>query len=246
LIPRYTRPEMSRLWTDQFRWETILEIELLAAEALARRKQADPRAVRTLRRKARVDVGRILEIEKTVKHDVIAFLTQIEEKAGSAAKVLHQGLTSSDILDTALAVQIQKATALLERGLKKLLPVVKGLALRYKDAVMMGRSHGVHAEPITFGFKAAGWYAELKRNLRRLQEARRETDYERRIKVYREVEKLALQDAPWISQHHRVFQYLYQPYVQGVEINALGAHYIPMKKFWLKKTAERKVEGTKP
>ena len=102
MIPRYTRPEMAALWTDEFRWQTILDVELLAAEAYARTPE-DRRAVKTLRRRAKVDVARILEIEKTTKHDLIAFLTQIEEKAGPAAKVLHRGLTSSDVLDTALA-----------------------------------------------------------------------------------------------------------------------------------------------
>jgi len=174
MIPRYTRKEMSALWTDQARWETILEIELLAAEALARRGQVDRKAVRLLRQKAKVNVPRILEIEKTVKHDVIAFLTQIEETVGPAAKALHQGLTSSDVLDTALAVQMVRAADLLIDGMEKFLPIVKRLALKHKNTLMMGRSHGVHAEPITFGFKVAGWYTELRRNLERLKITRKE------------------------------------------------------------------------
>jgi adenylosuccinate lyase len=168
---------MARLWTDQARWETILEIELLVAEALAQRGQADKKAVALLRKKARVDVARILEIEKTTHHDLVAFLTQVEERVGPAAKTLHQGLTSSDVLDTALAVQMKKASALLTKGLEALLAVTKTLALRHKDTLCMGRSHGVHAEPITFGFKVAGWYSELKRGLARLATAEEEISY---------------------------------------------------------------------
>ncbi len=173
MIPRYTRPEMARFWTDEFRWETILEIELLAAEAYAK-SPGDRRAVKSLRRRARVDVRRIQEIERTTKHDVIAFLTQIEEKAGPAAKVLHRGLTSSDVLDTALAVQMVKSLDLIAGGMKVLMTAVKRLAWTHRNTPMMGRSHGVHGEPITFGFKVAGWYAELKRNLNRLGLAREE------------------------------------------------------------------------
>jgi adenylosuccinate lyase len=177
MIPRYSRPDMSRLWTDQFRWETILEVELVAAEVLARRGRVDRKAVRTLRRKARVDVRRILRIEKTVKHDVIAFLTQIEERVGPAAKALHMGLTSSDVLDTALALQLMKAADILADGLENLRAVVTRLAIRYQDTMMMGRSHGIHAEPITFGFKAAGWYTEIRRNLERLADAKKAIAY---------------------------------------------------------------------
>jgi adenylosuccinate lyase len=177
MIQRYTRPEMGRLWTDQFRWETILEVELLAAEALARRGRLDRRAVRVLRRKARVDVARIRQIEKTVKHDVIAFLTQIEEKAGPAAKALHAGLTSSDVLDTALAVQLKASSDLLLRGVDGLLAALRRLALKHADTLTMGRSHGVHAEPLTFGFKAAGWYAEMRRHRERLRQAKEEISF---------------------------------------------------------------------
>ncbi len=176
MIPRYTRPDMAALWTDEFRWKTILEIELLAAESYARSPE-DRRAVRVLRRKARVNVRRILAIEKTTKHDVIAFLTQIEEQAGPAARVLHRGLTSSDVLDTALAVQMTKSLDLLAAGLRRLMIPVKRLALAHAGTPLMGRSHGVHGEPITFGFKVAGWYAELERNRARLEAARREVAF---------------------------------------------------------------------
>jgi adenylosuccinate lyase len=177
MIPRYSRPEMADLWADQARWETILAVELAAAEAQARRGIVDKKSVALLKKKARVNVGRILEIEKTTKHDVIAFLTQIEETVGPAARALHRGLTSSDVLDTALALQMRKAADLLAADLKGLLPVLKKLALKYKDALCMGRSHGVHAEPVTFGFKVANWYSEMKRGLGRLETAREEISY---------------------------------------------------------------------
>lgn len=176
MIPRYTRPEMAALWTDEFRWQTILDVELLAAEAYARTPE-DRRAVKTLRRRAKVDVARILEIEKTTKHDLIAFLTQIEEKAGPAAKVLHRGLTSSDVLDTALAVQMARAADLLIVGIERLRAAVKKLARAHAATPMMGRSHGVHGEPITFGFKVAGWYTELTRGARRLAQTRAEVAF---------------------------------------------------------------------
>ena len=176
MIPRYTRPERAALWTDEARWKIILEIEILAAEAYAKTPE-DKRAVGILRRKARVNVGRILEIEATTKHDVIAFLTQIEEQAGPAAKVLHRGLTSSDVLDTALAVQMTKSLDLLIVGLQELMVPVKRLALTHAQTPLMGRSHGVHGEPITFGFKVAGWYTELKRNVARLRSARQEVGF---------------------------------------------------------------------
>jgi adenylosuccinate lyase len=174
MIPRYARADMQALWSDQTRWEMILEVELLASEAMAARGLVDKKAVRSLRKKAKVDVRRILQIEKTVKHDVIAFLTQIEEKVGPAAKVLHVGLTSSDVLDTALALQMVRAARQLEAGVKNLMAEVKKLALKHRDTLMVGRSHGIHAEPITFGFKVAGWYTELARGASRLAEARRQ------------------------------------------------------------------------
>jgi adenylosuccinate lyase len=177
MIPRYTRSEMSSIWTDQARWEAILQVEIAAAEAQARRGQVDRKAVALLKKKARVNVARILEIEKITKHDVIAFLTQIEEVVGPAAKVLHQGLTSSDVLDTALALQMQRAASLLIADLRSLLPVIKRLALAHQDTICMGRSHGIHAEPVTFGFKVANWYSEMKRGLERLERAKEEISY---------------------------------------------------------------------
>ncbi|MCG3206031.1 MAG: Adenylosuccinate lyase [Elusimicrobia bacterium] len=172
MIPRYTRPAMSAIWSDENRYRIWLEIEILAAEALTQSGRVPKNAIATLRKKAKVNVKRILKIEDTVKHDVIAFLSQIEETVGPEARFLHMGLTSSDVVDTALAVQIKEAGELLEKDLSEFAATLKKLARKHKDTRMVGRSHGVHAEPITFGLKVAGWLAEARRNQERLAQAR--------------------------------------------------------------------------
>jgi adenylosuccinate lyase len=172
MIARYTRPEMERLWTDQYRFEKMLEVEILACEALAHQKKVPARALAKIRRKARVRLARIREIEQEVKHDVVAFVTQLAETVGPEGRYLHMGLTSSDVLDTALAVQMVGATDLLLKDLSLVRKSVAALARTHLDTVMIGRSHGIHAEPITFGIKAAGWYSELGRAVERLRRAR--------------------------------------------------------------------------
>ncbi len=163
MITRYTRPEMAKIWSDEHRFESMLEVEILAAEAMVPLKKVPRAAVAEIRNKARIDVTRIAEIEKTVKHDVIAFLSQVVETVGPSARFLHLGMTSSDVLDTAFAVQISESCDLLHKGVVTLLGTLKGLALKYKDTPTMGRTHGVHAEPTTFGYKALGWYTEIQR-----------------------------------------------------------------------------------
>jgi len=164
MIPRYTRPEMGRIWTPERRLRIWLDIELAACEAMVRLGEVPAEDLATLRRAfdgfqfSAGDVARIDEIERTVKHDVIAFLTFVEEKGGPAARHLHRGMTSSDVLDTALAVQLQEATALLLAGIDRTMTAVKRRALEHKRTPIMGRSHGIHAEPTTFGLKLAGWY----------------------------------------------------------------------------------------
>ncbi len=172
MIPRYTRQQMAAIWTDERRYRAWFDIEVLSAEALAKTGKVPKSAIATLRKNARINVPRILEIEATVKHDVIAFLTQLEESIGPAARFLHMGLTSSDVVDTALAVQIKEAGALLDLDLIRFINVLRQLAKKHKDTPMVGRSHGVHAEPITFGVKVAGWLSEALRNRARLTEAR--------------------------------------------------------------------------
>ncbi len=164
MIPRYSLPEMEALWSDEARFGHWLEIEILACEALATLGRVPESAVKTIREKAAFDTGRILEIEEEVKHDVIAFLTNVAEYVGPDARYIHLGMTSSDLLDTALALQMKQAGELILSELdEKVLPAVKKRALEHKDTLMMGRSHGIHAEPVTFGLKLALWYDELTR-----------------------------------------------------------------------------------
>ena len=176
MIPRYTRPEMGRIWSDENKFQQWLEVELAASEALAELGIVPADAARVLRAHAGFDAGRILEIEKEVKHDVIAFTTAVAEtmaKAGhgDASRWVHYGLTSNDVVDTAQALLLQQASAILLGGLEGLRAVLKRRALEFQHTAQIGRTHGVHAEPITFGLKLAIWYEEAGRNLRRLQAA---------------------------------------------------------------------------
>ncbi|HZS50206.1 MAG TPA: adenylosuccinate lyase [Bryobacterales bacterium] len=177
MIPRYTRPEMGRIWTDQNKFDTWLKVELAAAEALAEMGEIPHEAAAALARHAAFDVPRILEIERDVKHDVIAFTTAVSEKMAAAGQAeasrwLHYGLTSNDVVDTAQALQISQASALIAVGLERLSEVLKARALEFRDTVCIGRTHGVHAEPTTFGLKLANWYAEVSRQIARFAEAR--------------------------------------------------------------------------
>jgi len=172
MIRRYTRPEMGALWTDEARYAKWLAVELAVCDAYARRGVIPADAVARIRSRARVDSHRIEEIEARVRHDVIAFLTNLEEAIGEDSRFVHVGLTSSDVVDTALALQLVEAADRLLAGLDGLRELLRRLALRYRDTVMVGRTHGVHAEPTTFGLKVAGWYAEAGRNRDRLARAR--------------------------------------------------------------------------
>lgn len=172
MISRYTRTEMGKIWTDQRKFETWLEIELVVCEALSELGEIPAEAVREIREKACFDVHRVDEIEKVTKHDIIAFLTNVGEYIGPLSKYLHYGLTSSDILDTSLALLLKEASDLILQDLQHLLNVLKEKAFEYKDTLMIGRSHGVHAEPITFGLKMALWYDEMKRNVIRMERAK--------------------------------------------------------------------------
>jgi adenylosuccinate lyase len=174
MIERYTRPAMGRIWTEENKLAKWLEVELLACEALAERGEAPREAVALLRKNAKVNVARMQEIEAQTKHDVIAFVSSVAETVGPEGRFLHLGLTSSDVIDTGFAVQLCEATDLLLKDLDALLIVLKRLAETHAQTPMIGRTHGVHAEPITFGLKAAHWYAEMKRNHIRLMQAREE------------------------------------------------------------------------
>ena len=172
MIPRYSRKEMEAIWSAQNRFQKWLDIEILACEALAKRGDIPREALRTIKAKARFDIDRIDEIERTVKHDVIAFLTSVAEFVGPDSRFIHMGLTSSDILDTSLAVLLKEASEILLADIDKLLGVLKKKAIRHKLTLMIGRTHGIHAEPVTFGLKMAMWYEEMARNRERLSRAR--------------------------------------------------------------------------
>jgi len=172
MIARYTHPEMGRLWSDQRRFETWLQVEIAAAEAMADGGIVPAEAAREIRERAVVDVKRIDEIEAVTRHDVIAFTTSIAEHVGPSARWLHFGLTSSDVIDTALALQLREACDLVLADLDALSAAVRGRADEHRHTAMIGRTHGVHAEPTTFGLKLALWYAELARDTERLHRAR--------------------------------------------------------------------------
>ena len=172
MIPRYTHSEMGRIWSDERRYETWLQVELAAARAMADAHIIPQDAARELIAKARFDIARILEIEKVTQHDVIAFTTAVAENVGPSARWLHFGLTSSDVVDTALALQMRDGCDVILRDLVALEQAVRERALEHRRTPMMGRTHGVHAEPMTFGLKLALWYAELKRAVERVRRAR--------------------------------------------------------------------------
>ncbi|MBI1778167.1 MAG: adenylosuccinate lyase [Proteobacteria bacterium] len=174
MIPRYSRPEMARIWEPENRYRIWFEIEAHAADAMAELGIVPKAAAEAIWRKGGFDVARIDEIERTTKHDVIAFLTSVAEHVGPEARFLHQGMTSSDVLDTCLAVQLKEATDILLADLDQLLKALERRAREHKLTVCVGRSHGIHAEPTTFGLKLAGHYAEFARNRARLEAARSE------------------------------------------------------------------------
>jgi adenylosuccinate lyase len=172
MIPRYTHPEMGRLWTDQRRYETWLAVEIAAAESMAAAGLIPAEAARDIRERGGFSVERIDEIERVTQHDIIAFTMAVAERVGPSARWLHFGLTSSDVVDTALAVQMREACDLILRDLDDLAVAVRSRAEQHRSTPMIGRTHGVHAEPTTFGLKLALWYAEIERNVARVRRAR--------------------------------------------------------------------------
>ena len=171
MIPRYTRKIMGDIWTDENKYRTWLRVELLACEALSKIDRIPKKAVANIKKKANFSVERIDAIEKETKHDVIAFLTSVAEYVGPDSRYIHLGLTSSDILDTSNACLLKEAGEIILKDIDGLLKAIKKQALRHKETVMIGRSHGIHAEPITFGLKMAVWYDEMRRNRARFERA---------------------------------------------------------------------------
>jgi adenylosuccinate lyase len=172
LIQRYSRARMEAIWSPENRYRKWLDIEILACEAMAERGEIPADSMKNIRERAGFDVDRIDEIEKTTKHDVIAFLTSVTEKVGEDGRFIHRGLTSSDVLDTSLALLLREAAEILIVDIDLLLAAIKKKAFTHKNTLMIGRSHGIHAEPITFGLKMALWHAEMERNRERMVRAR--------------------------------------------------------------------------
>lgn len=171
MITRYTRPEMAKIWSDKNRYNCWLEVEILADEAWAELGEIPKEDVEKIRKNAKFTVERILEIEEETRHDVVAFTRCVSESLGEEKKWVHYGLTSTDVVDTAYGYQLKQANDILRKDLADFLEIIKEKALAYKDTVCMGRTHGVHAEPTTFGLKLALWYSEMKRNIERFERA---------------------------------------------------------------------------
>ncbi|ASE36471.1 adenylosuccinate lyase [Staphylococcus pettenkoferi] len=176
MIERYSREEMSRIWTDQNRYEAWLEVEILACEAWSKLGYIPKEDVEKIRQNAKVDVDRAKEIEEQTRHDVVAFTRQVSETLGEERKWVHYGLTSTDVVDTALSYVVKQANDIIEKDLERFIDVLAEKAKKYKYTLMMGRTHGVHAEPTTFGVKMALWYAEMKRNFERFKRVREEIE----------------------------------------------------------------------
>ena len=171
MINRYTRPEMGSIWEDENRYAKWLDVEIAACEAMSEEGTIPAKSLKVIKEKAGFSVERIMEIEEETRHDVIAFLTNVAEYVGPESRFIHLGLTSSDILDTSFALLLKEAMNLIIQDIEGFMKTLKKRAIEHKSTVMIGRSHGIHAEPITFGLKLAVWYSEMGRNLRRLEDA---------------------------------------------------------------------------
>ncbi len=171
VINRYSRPEMANIWTEENKFKAWLEVEILADEAWAKLGEIPEEDVKKIRAHATFNVNRILEIEKETRHDVVAFTRAVSESLGDERKWVHYGLTSTDVVDTAYGYLYKQANDVLRQDLKDFAEIVKNKAIEHKYTVMMGRTHGVHAEPTTFGLKLATWYSEMKRNIERFDHA---------------------------------------------------------------------------
>ncbi|GBD97486.1 MAG TPA: adenylosuccinate lyase [Nitrospirae bacterium] len=177
MIPRYSRPEMAKIWEPQNKFQKWLDVEIAACEAWAELGEIPKKSLATIKKRAKFNIKRIDKIEKKVKHDVIAFLTSVAENAGPDSRFIHKGLTSSDIGDTALALLMREAADIIINGITELMKVLKDNAIKYKTTLQMGRSHGIHAEPTTFGLTFTLWYEEMKRDLARIKAARDTINY---------------------------------------------------------------------
>jgi len=177
MIERYSYPEMKKIWEDKNKYETWLKVELLACEAMFASGRMDEDTLTFIQKNAKYSIKRIEEIEKVTRHDVLAFTTAVGEHLESFSSYFHQGLTSSDVLDTSLAIRLKQSAEIIIKDLEQVLHVIREKALEHKNTVMIGRTHGVHAEPITFGFKLINWYSEMTRNMERMKIAMEDISY---------------------------------------------------------------------
>jgi adenylosuccinate lyase len=177
MIDRYSLPAMKNIWEEKNKYKTWLKIELLVCEALFESGRIDQEAIENIRKNARYSIDRIQEIEKVTRHDVLAFTTAVGENLREHSRYFHQGLTSSDILDTSLALMLKQSAEIIIKDIENLIKALKEKALEHKYTLMVGRTHGVHAEPITFGLKIALWFSEMQRNLERMKSAQEEISY---------------------------------------------------------------------
>jgi adenylosuccinate lyase len=212
VISRYSREKMTKIWSTENKYQKWLDVEITASEAMAKLGKIPENSLKNIKQKVAINVKRIDEIEKTTKHDVIAFLTSLTEKVGEDGRFIHMGLTSSDILDTSLAILLKESAEILLEDIDQLLVVLKKKAFEHKNTLMIGRSHGIHAEPVTFGLKMALWYQEMQRNHWRLVNAKESVSYGKisgAVGTFSFVEpfveeyvcrKLALKPAPVSSQ----------------------------------------------
>jgi len=260
MIPRYSRPQMASIWEPANRFRLWLRIEILAAEAWAELGAVPRDALEQIRTKAGFDVARIDAIEREVKHDVVAFLTSVAEQVGPAARYLHLGLTSSDILDTALACQMREAADLLLEDIAGLERALTDLAVKHKDTVMIGRTHGIHAEPTTFGLKLAMWLMEVRRARERVERAREVTSYGKlsgavgtfanippRIEEY-VCERLGLKPEPvstQIIQRDRHAEYLAMLAVVGASLDKFATEIRHLQRTEVREVEEPFSEGQK-
>jgi adenylosuccinate lyase len=212
MIDRYTRPEMGAIWTEENRYNSWLEVEILACEAWSELGEIPKEDVKKLWENASFNVDRIKEIEVETRHDVVAFTRAVSESLGEERKWVHYGLTSTDVVDTALSYVLKQANQILLKDIENFIEILKNKAIENKYTVMMGRTHGVHAEPTTFGLKLALWYEEMKRNLERFKQAARGVEFGKisgAVGTYANIdpfvekyvcEKLGLQSAPISTQ----------------------------------------------
>ena len=171
MIDRYSRKELKKIWDEKNKYQIWLDIEIAAAQAMEKLRLIPKGVSKKVKKKASINVDRIHKIENKVNHDVIAFLTSITEKVGPEGRFLHKGMTSSDVLDTCFNIQLLQSGKIILKDIDELLNILKGKSLKYKKTICIGRSHGIHAEPTTFGLKLASFYEEFKRNKKRLQSA---------------------------------------------------------------------------